>query len=174
MYCTKLLHHMWAKVWTMSFRGISEYHGIFSKRKKRPCINVGCRRPAVTFLSPYFPLPNRPVLNLTVRIWVQFLIEMKVRKWKIPPSPPSYNPSSSNEPPIKQEAEESCSQAPPQRPLVPLVLMILKQQIKNKTPHVKAELKPNIQWCKTLVWVSTESFGSEWLWWVLIDRRTSE
>lgn len=64
--------------------------------------------------------------------------EDKEQEGKVTPSPPSCDPSSSNEPSIKQKAEESCGQAPPQRPLVPLVLMILKQQIKMKILHVKA------------------------------------
>lgn len=59
MYCTKLLHHMYTKIWTLSCGGISEHHGIFLERKNtRPCIKVGCLRPAVTFclsLSFFFP-----------------------------------------------------------------------------------------------------------------------
>ncbi len=56
MYCTKLLHHTYTKIWTLSCRGISEHHGIFLERKKHtwPCIKVGCLRPAATscLLSP--------------------------------------------------------------------------------------------------------------------------
>lgn len=126
MYCTKLLHHTYAKIWTLSFRRISAHHGIFLERKNtRPCIKVGCLRPAVTFVSPFFSPPNRPVLDLTVpfRSPVPYRDEEKGRKGKIP-SPPSCTTSSSNEPPVKQKAENGCSQAPPQRPLVPLVSMI--------------------------------------------------
>lgn len=65
------------------FRRISEHHGIFLERKNtRPCIKVGCLRPAVTYLSPFFSPPNRPVLDLTVPLGVHFLTEMKKKPSK--------------------------------------------------------------------------------------------
>lgn len=60
MYCTKLLHHTYAKIWTLSFRGISGHHGIFLERKNaRPCIKVGCLRPAVTFVVSFLFSPRQ-------------------------------------------------------------------------------------------------------------------
>lgn len=134
MYCTKL-HHIWAEIWTLSFRGISEYHGIFSKKKKKTLYKC--------WLSPSRGDLFVSLLSSTKQTRVKFdsANMSPVSHWdegtemEDPPSPPSCNPSSSNEPPIKQKAEERCSQAPPQRPLVPLVSMILKQQIKKKIPR---------------------------------------
>lgn len=69
MYCTKPLHHRYAKKKerTLPISGISEQHGIFFEGKKQqktpktqPGIKVGCLRPAVT--SIVFS-PNRPVLD---------------------------------------------------------------------------------------------------------------
>lgn len=83
MYCTKLLHHMYTKIWTLSCRGISEHHGIFSERKKKtPCIKVGCLRPAVTFcLRSISPHKNRPVFDLTVLLGVQFIRDEEMEWW---------------------------------------------------------------------------------------------
>lgn len=132
MYCTKLLHHTFTKIWTLSCRGISEHHGIFLERKKhaRPCIKVGCLRPAVTLclLSFFPPKQTRVRFDSAIKSPVPQRDEEKGCEGKDPPSPPSRSTSSSNEPPVKQKAEQSCAQAPPQRPLVPLVSMILKQQ----------------------------------------------
>lgn len=90
MYCTKLLHHTYTKIWTLSCSGISEHHGIFLERKNtRPCIKVGCLRPAVTFSLLLPPAPkNRPVLDLTVPLGVQFLREMKEDPPHLRPAPP--------------------------------------------------------------------------------------
>lgn len=62
MHCTKLLHHMYTKIWTVSCWGISGHHGIFLERKNTHlCIKVGCLRPAVTFcLSFLFPPTTDP------------------------------------------------------------------------------------------------------------------
>lgn len=71
MYCTKLLHHTYTKIWTLSCRGISEHHGIFLERKKHtwPCIKVGCPRPAVTFslLSSSPPKQTRVRFDSAIR-----------------------------------------------------------------------------------------------------------
>lgn len=112
----------------------ASWHLLLKKKNTRPCIKFGCRRPAVTIFPPFFPPSNRPVLDWTVPSGVQFVkTEMKTKDIRgSSPSPPSCSTSSSNKPPIKQEAEKSCSHAPPQRPLIPLVLLILKNQTEIK------------------------------------------
>lgn len=57
MYCTKLLHHTYTKIWTSSCWGISENHGIFFDVKethdlvKKLVVSV-LRRLLVSFFSP--------------------------------------------------------------------------------------------------------------------------
>lgn len=137
--------HVYQNMNIVLLRNLGEsWHLLWRKRNTRPCKKVGCLRPAATFSLLFSPRKNRPVLDLTVPLGVQFLREMKERDVRRrlptphPASPPSRSTSSSNEPPVKQKAEQSCAQAPPQRPLVPLVSMILKQQMRRKHAQVRA------------------------------------
>lgn len=95
---------------------------------------------------------NRPVLDKTVPCGVQVLGEMKRCEARafLPPqaaaaaaSPPSRSTSASAgvEAPVKQEAEQGCAQAPPQRPLVPLVSTILKQQTQRGWGGERAQVR---------------------------------
>lgn len=111
------------------------------KRKNTlPCIKVGCLRPAVTFCLSFLfsPQQTRVRFDSAIRSPVPHGDDENGRERKTL-SPPSCSTSSSNEAPVKQKAEQSCGQAPPQRPLVPLVSMILQQQIKMK---VKSSTNP--------------------------------
>lgn len=115
------------------------------KRNTRPCIKVGCLRPRWRFVSILFFSSQK---QTRVRFDSAFKSpvprrEMKEVEEEAPsalPSPPSRSASSGKEPPVEQDAEQSCAQAPPQRPLVPLVSMILEGQLKTERAQVKDAL----------------------------------
>lgn len=109
MYCTKLLHCTYTKMWTLSCRGISKHHGIFLERKPpgpkkttRPCIKVGCLRPAVTFCLLFAPLPQTHVrfdsAFMSPVPQVEELKKIDGRGWpshlRPAPPPPAMNPLS--------------------------------------------------------------------------------
>lgn len=116
------------------------------KERTPPRIKVGLSPSRGDSFVFFFQLKkNRPVLDKTVPCGVQVLGEMK--SWEArgflalqaaavaAASPPSCSASTSagvEEAPVKQEAEQGCTQAPPQRPLVPLVSTILKQQTQQR------------------------------------------
>lgn len=114
------------------------------KRNTRPCIKVGCLRPRWLLVSIlFFSSQNQT----RVRFDSAFKSPVPQRdegsrggEPSTPPSPPSRSASSGKEPPVKQKAEQSCAQAPPQRPLVPLVSMILEEQLRTERAQVKDDL----------------------------------
>lgn len=103
----------------------ASWHLLGKKKHTRPCIKVGCLRPAATscLLSFCPPKQTRVRFDSAIKSPVPQRDEEKGCRGR-PPSPSSRSTSSGNEPPVKQKAEQSCTKAPPQRPLVPLVLMI--------------------------------------------------
>lgn len=101
------------------------------------------------------------MLDKTVPCGVQVLGEMRTGEARgflllqaaAAASPPSCSPTNTastsagvKEAPVKQEAEQGCTQAPPQRPLVPLVSTILKQQTAEgrKRAQVRALLRTSV------------------------------
>lgn len=60
----------------------ASWHLLGKKKKKTPCIKVGCLRPAVTFcLRSIRPHENRPVFDLTVLLGVQFIRDEEMETW---------------------------------------------------------------------------------------------
>lgn len=159
MYCTKLLHHTYTKIRTLSCRGNVERHGIFFETEKHTTLyKTSLSPPAVTFCLHFVFLPRKPVLDSTVPLKVPFLRDEESRGGdpSTLPSPPPRSSSSSDEAPVKQKAEQSGAQAPPQRPLVPLVSLILKQQIRTERAQVKDRSPERINW--QAVWVCCELY----------------
>lgn len=139
MYCTKPLHHRYAKKKerTLPISGISEQHGIFFEGKKTT------KNPQNTTWYKSWLSPSRGDLNCFLPKQTRVRLDSASRspvphrdEWKTGDkvaSPPSSTPSSGYEPPIKQKAENGRGQAPPHRPLVPLVSVILKQKQDKRT-----------------------------------------
>lgn len=146
MYCTKLQHHTYTKIRTLSCRGIVEHHGIFWEKKHTTLYKSWLSPPAVTFCLHFVFFSSQK--QTRVRFDSAFKSPVPQRELKeveeeVPsalPSPPSRSASSGKEPPVEQDAEQSCAQAPPQRPLVPLVSMILEGQLKRERAQVKDAL----------------------------------
>lgn len=64
MYYTKLQHHTYIKIWTLSREGISAHHGIFLEiRKHEDLYKSWCLRPAVTFCLPFPPSQKQTRVN---------------------------------------------------------------------------------------------------------------
>lgn len=104
---------------------------------------VSVPRRLFCLLFPIKKNKTRPVLDKTVPCGVQVLgeterSETRGREASFPlraaaaASPPARSTSSVEEAPVKQEAEQGCAQAPPQRPPVPLVSTILKRQTQRR------------------------------------------
>lgn len=117
---------------TLPISGISEQHGIFFEGKKTT------KNPQNTTWYKSWLSPSRGDLNCFLPKQTRVRLDSASRspvphrdEWKTGDkvaSPPSSTPSSGYEPPIKQKAENGRGQAPPHRPLVPLVSVILKQK----------------------------------------------
>lgn len=146
MYCTKLQHHTYTKIRTLSCRGIVEHHGIFWEKKHTTLYKSWLSPPAVTFCLHFVFFSSQK--QTRVRFDSAFKSPVPRREMKeveeegpsALPSPPSRSASSGKEPPVEQDAEQSCAQAPPQRPLVPLVSMILEGQLKTERAQVRDAL----------------------------------
>lgn len=108
--------------------------------KTQPGIKVGCLRPAVTSIV-FSPKQTRVRLDSASRSPVPHRDEWKTGD-KVA-SPPSSTPSSGYEPPIKQKAENGRGQAPPHRPLVPLVSVIQLQAFPVKLVSYELEFLSN-------------------------------
>lgn len=135
MYCTKLLHHTYTKIRTLSCRGNVERRGSFFETEKHTTLyKTWLSPPAVTFCLHFVFLPQKPV-RFDSAFKSPVPQETKKAEEETPPpapSPPPRSSSSSDEAPVKQKAEQSGAQAPPQRALVPLVSLILEQQITER------------------------------------------
>lgn len=145
MYCTKLLHHTYTKIRTLSCRGIVEHHGIFLEKKHTTVYKSCLSPPAVTFCLHFLFFSSQKQTRVRFDSALKSPVPQRHEGSRggepsTLPSPPSRSASSGKEPPVKQKAEQSCAQAPPQRPLVPLVSMILEQQSRAEGAQVKDTL----------------------------------
>lgn len=94
--------HIYQNMNIVLWRNLGASWHLLGKKKTRPCIKVGCLRPAVTLcLSFLSPPHNRPVIDLTVPLGVQFLMEMmktdvrgRPSHLRPAPPPPAMNPLS--------------------------------------------------------------------------------
>lgn len=162
MYCTKLLHHTYTKIRTLSCRGNVERRGIFETEKHTTLYKTWLSPPADDFLSPFCFSPPKTRVRFDSAFKSPVPQETTKAEEQSPPPSPSPPPrsssssSSSGEAPVKQKAEQSGTQAPPQRALVPLVSLILEQQIRTERAQVRDRSPERIH--RRAVWVCCELY----------------